>query len=151
MSGPAIRIALVTLGVEDLARASAFYEAMGLKRSRASQATIHFYDMDGVVLALFPNDMLAEDAGVPGEAHGFRRATLAWNVPDAAEVDSGFARVMAAGAVSLKLPYKTSWGGYVGHFADTEGHLWEIAHNPFFPLDANGAVSVPPPREGAKQ
>jgi uncharacterized glyoxalase superfamily protein PhnB len=124
---------------------------MGLKRSRASQATIHFYDMDGVVLALFPNDMLAEDAGVPGEAHGFRRATLAWNVPDAAEVDSGFARVMAAGAVSLKLPYKTSWGGYVGHFADTEGHLWEIAHNPFFPLDANGAVSVPPPREGAKQ
>jgi catechol 2,3-dioxygenase-like lactoylglutathione lyase family enzyme len=151
VSDPAIRIALVTLGVEDLARASAFYEAMGLKRSRASQATIHFYDMDGVVLALFPNDMLAEDAGVPGEAHGFRRATLAWNVPDAAEVDSGFARVMAAGAVSLKLPYKTSWGGYVGHFADTEGHLWEIAHNPFFPLDANGAVSVPPPREGAKQ
>jgi catechol 2,3-dioxygenase-like lactoylglutathione lyase family enzyme len=151
MSGPAIRIALVTLGVEDLARASAFYEAMGLKRSRASQPTFHFYDMDGVVLALFPNDMLAEDAGVPGEAHGFRRATLAWNVPDAAEVDSGFARVMAAGAVSLKLPYKTSWGGYVGHFADTEGHLWEIAHNPFFPLDANGAVSVPPPREGAKQ
>ena len=70
MSDPAIRIALVTLGVEDLARASAFYEAMGLKRSRASQATIHFYDMDGVVLALFPNDMLAEDAGVPGEGHG---------------------------------------------------------------------------------
>jgi uncharacterized glyoxalase superfamily protein PhnB len=151
MSDPAIRIALVTLGVEDLARASAFYEAMGLKRSRASQATIHFYDMDGVVLALFPNDMLAEDAGVPGEGHGFRRATLAWNVPDAASVDAGFARVMAAGAVNLKRPYKTSWGGYVGHFADTEGHFWEIAYNPYFPLHANGAVSVPPPREGVKQ
>ena len=151
MSDPAIRIALVTLGVEDLARASAFYEAMGLKRSRASQATIHFYDMDGVVLALFPNDMLAEDAGVPGEGHGFRRATLAWNVPDAAAVDAGFARVMAAGAVNLKRPYKTSWGGYVGHFADTEGHLWAIAYNPVFPLHANGAVSVPPPREGVKQ
>jgi catechol 2,3-dioxygenase-like lactoylglutathione lyase family enzyme len=151
VSDPAIRIALVTLGVEDLARASAFYEAMGLKRSRASQPTFLIYDMAGIVLALFPNEMLAEDAGVPGEGHGFRRQTLAWNVPDAAEVDSGFARVMAAGAVSLKLPYKTSWGGYVGHFADTEGHLWEIAHNPFFPLDANGAVSVPPPREEAKQ
>lgn len=151
MSDLPIRIALVTLGVEDLARASAFYEAMGLKRSRASQATIHFYDMDGVVLALFPNDMLAEDAGVPGGGEGFRRATLAWNVPDAAAVDAGFARVMAAGAVSLKAPAKTSWGGYVGHFADTEGHLWEIAHNPFFPLAANGAASVPPPREGVKK
>ncbi len=151
MSDPAIRIALVTLGVEDLARASAFYEAMGLKRSRASQATIHFYDMDGVVLALFPNDMLAEDAGVPGAGQGFRRQTLAWNVADEASVDAGFARVLAAGAASLKPPYKTSWGGYVGHFADTEGHLWEIAHNPFFPLHANGAVSVPPPREGVKK
>ena len=147
MSELPIRIALVTLGVTDLARAAAFYEAMGLRRSRASQATIHFYDMDGVVLALFPNDMLAEDAGVPGGSEGFRRATLAWNVPDAAAVDAGFARVVAAGAVSLKPPHKTVWGGYVGHFADTEGHLWEVAHNPFFPLAANGAVSVPPPRE----
>lgn len=151
MSNSPIRIALVTLGVEDLARASAFYEAMGLKRSRASQSTIHFYDMDGVVLALFPNDMLAEDAGVPGDGDGFRRATLAWNVRDADEVDTGFARVVAAGAVCLKEPHKTVWGGYVGHFADPEGHLWEIAYNPFFPLAANGAVSVPPPREGVRK
>ena len=150
MSDLAIRIALVTLGVEDLARASAFYEAMGLKRSRASQETIHFYDMDGVVLALFPNDMLADDAGVPGVGSGFRRQTLAWNVADAATVDAGFARVIAVGAVSLKTPHKTVWGGYVGHFADPEGHLWEIAHNPFFPLHASGAVSVPPPRDGVK-
>jgi uncharacterized protein len=150
MTDRPIRIAIVTLGVEDLARAAAFYEAMGLKRSRASQATIHFYDMDGVVLALFPTDMLAEDAGVPGAGEGFRRQTLAWNVPDEAAVDAGFARVLAAGAASLKPPHKTAWGGYVGHFADTEGHLWEIAHNPFFPLHASGAVSVPPPREGGK-
>jgi uncharacterized protein len=150
MSARPIRIALVTLGVENLARASAFYEAMGLKRSRASQETIHFYDMDGVVLALFPTQMLADDAGVPGEGDGFRRQTLAWNVPDAATVDSGFARVIAAGGVSLKPPHKTAWGGYVGHFADTEGHLWEIAHNPFFPLHDNGAVSVPPPRQGGQ-
>lgn len=150
MTARPIRIALVTLGVEDLARASAFYEAMGLKRSRASQETIHFYDMDGVVLALFPTQMLADDAGVPGGGDGFRRQTLAWNVPDAATVDSGFARVIAAGGVSLKPPHKTAWGGYVGHFADTEGHLWEIAHNPFFPLHDNGAVSVPPPRQGGQ-
>jgi catechol 2,3-dioxygenase-like lactoylglutathione lyase family enzyme len=150
MTDHPIRIAIVTLGVTDLARAAAFYEAMGLKRSRASLATIHFYDMDGVVLALFPADMLAEDAGVPGAGEGFRRQTLAWNVPDPAAVDAGFARVMAAGATSLKRPHTTAWGGYVGHFADTEGHLWEIAHNPFFPLHPSGAVSVPPPREGAK-
>lgn len=150
MSERPIRIGLVTLGVEDLARASAFYEAMGLKRSRASQDTIHFYDMDGLVLALFPNELLAEDSAVPAEGHGFRRQTLAWNVPDEASVDAGFARALAAGASSLKPPYKTVWGGYVGHFADTEGHLWEVAHNPFFPLAANGAVSVPPPRESAK-
>jgi catechol 2,3-dioxygenase-like lactoylglutathione lyase family enzyme len=150
MSDIPIRIALVTLGVEDLGRAAAFYEAMGLKKSRASQEAIHFYDMDGVVLALFPTRMLADDAGVPGDGSGFRRQTLAWNVPDAAAVDAGFARVLAAGAVSLKEPHKTLWGGYVGHFADTEGHLWEIAHNPFFPLHPNGAVSVPPPRKGGQ-
>jgi catechol 2,3-dioxygenase-like lactoylglutathione lyase family enzyme len=151
MSDPAIRIALVTLGVEDLSRASAFYEAMGLKLSRASQETIHFYDMDGVVLALFPNELLAEDAGVGAEGHGFRGQTLAWNVVDAAAVDAAFARVLAAGASSLKPPYKTAWGGYVGHFADPDGHLWEVAHNPFFPLHPSGAVSVPPPREGVKK
>lgn len=151
MSNPSIRIALVTLGVEDLGRAAAFYEAMGLKRSRASQETIHFYDMDGVVLALFPNDMLAEDAGVPGEGHGFRRQTLAWNVADPATVDAAFARVLAAGGSSLRPPHKTVWGGYVGHFADPDGHLWEVAHNPFFPLHASGAVSVPPPRQGGQQ
>ena len=151
MSDLPIRIALVTLGVEDLARASAFYEAMGLKRSRASQATIHFYDMDGVVLALFPTDMLAEDAGVAADGQGFRRQTLAWNVHDPAAVDAAFARVLAAGGSSLKPPHKTSWGGYVGHFADPDGHLWEVAHNPFFPLHASGAVSVPPPRQGVQQ
>ncbi|MEQ1785205.1 MAG: VOC family protein [Hyphomonadaceae bacterium] len=150
MSDPAIRIAIVTLGVEDLARASAFYEAMGLKRSRASQERIHFYDMDGVVLALFPVEMLAEDSAVSAEGHGFRRQTLAWNVPDAATVDAAFGRVLAAGASSTKAPYKTAWGGYVGHFADPDGHLWEVAHNPFFPLHANGAVSVPPPRQGGQ-
>lgn len=150
MSTPAIRIAIVTLGVDDLARASAFYEAMGLKRSRASQSSIHFYDMNGVVLALFPTDMLAEDAGVSGDGQGFRRQTLAWNVPDVTTVDAAFARVLAAGAASLKPPHKTAWGGYVGHFADPEGHLWEIAHNPFFPLHDTGAVSLPPPRDGAR-
>ncbi len=150
MSDPAIRIALVTLGVDDLAKSAAFYEALGLKRSRASQETIYFYDMDGVVLALFPTGMLAEDSAVPAEGHGFRRQTLAWNVPDAATVDAAFARVLAAGARGTKSPYKTSWGGYVGHFADPDGHLWEVAHNPFFPLRASGAVSVPPPRQGGQ-
>lgn len=150
MSDPAIRIALVTLGVDDLAKSAAFYEALGLKRSRASQETIYFYDMDGVVLALFPTDMLADDAGVAADGQGFRRQTLAWNVHDPATVDAAFARVLAAGGVSLKPPYKTSWGGYVGHFADPDGHLWEVAHNPFFPLHANGAVSVPPPRQGGQ-
>ncbi len=147
MTPPAIRIALVTLGVDDLARSAAFYEAMGLKRSRASQATIYFYDMDGVVLALFPAAMLAEDAGVPADGAGFRRQTLAWNVGDAASVDTAFERVLAAGATSLKPPEKTAWGGYVAHFADPDGHLWEVAHNPFFPLHPSGAVSVPPPRQ----
>jgi hypothetical protein len=61
-----------------------------------------------------------------------------------------FARVLAAGGSSLKAPHKTSWGGYVGHFADPDGHLWEVAHNPFFPLHASGAVSVPPPRQGGQ-
>lgn len=150
MSDTPIRIALVTLGVEDLARAAAFYEAMGLKRSRASQATIHFYDMNGVVLALFPNDLLAEDAGVSGDGQGFRRQTLAWNVSSEAAVDEAFARVIAAGATSLKPPHRTAWGGHVGHFADPEGHLWEIAYNPFFPLHESGAVSVPPPGQGGQ-
>jgi len=148
MSDPVIRAAIVTLGVDDLGRSAAFYEAMGLRRSRASQGDIVMFDMDGVVLALYPSGLLAEDAGVAAAGSGFRRQTLAWCLSDVAAVDAAFAKAQAVGGSSVKTPHKAFWGGYSGYFADPDGHLWEVVHNPFFPLDDTGAVSLPPPAQG---
>lgn len=132
------RITIVTLGVADLAASTAFYERLGFKRAADSNDTITFFLTNGTVLALFGRAALAEDAKVVDEPSGFRAVTLAHNVASAEEVDELFDFAVACGATPTKLPEKVSWGGYSGYFADPDGHLWEIAHNPFDPLDDNG-------------
>ena len=139
-----MRVTVVTLGVRDLVRARTFYvDGMGLVVAKGSNDNITFLDGAGVVLALYGRDALAEDAHVPPTVtEGFSGVTLAWNVGSRAEVDQGIARAAAAGAKICKPAQEAFWGGYSGYFADPDGHAWEIAHNPFWKLDAAGAVSL---------
>lgn len=136
------RITLVTLGVADLVRARAFYESWGWTPARALEGVI-FFQMNGAVLALFGLHDLAEDQGRADASLGTGAMTLAQNFRTEAEVDAAFASALAAGAVSLKAPQKVFWGGYSGYFADPDGHVWELAMNPFWPLAEDGSLTLP--------
>jgi len=135
-------VSIVTLGVADLARSRAFYEALGMTAGPGSGDQIVFIQLAGLVLALYPRDLLAEDALVASDGQGFDGITLARNYPSEAAVDAAMARAIAAGARQTKAPQKVFWGGYSGYFADPDGHLWELAHNPFVQLDARGIVTL---------
>lgn len=139
---PVQRVTLITLGVADLARARAFYAALGWMPAQAPEGVV-FYQMNGLVLALFGLDDLAADQGRAGAAPGVGAMTLAQNFPDRAKVDAAFAVAMGAGATALKAPQPVSWGGYSGYYADPDGHVWEVAHNPFWPLGDDGSLKLP--------
>lgn len=143
MTVPA-RVSLVTLGVMDLGRSTAFYEALGWRRSSASGEGISFFPTADCVLALYPYTALAAGAGVaPGERPAVGGVALAINVESEAEVERVLAEAVRAGATLPKAATKADWGGYSGYFADPDGHLWEVAHNPWFPLDDGGSVVLP--------
>ncbi len=135
-------ITLVTLGVADLARSRAFYAALGWEAAQATEGVV-FIQLQGQVLALFGIDALAADMHADRAALGTGAATLARNFATEAEVDAAFALALAAGARPLKRPEKVFWGGYSGYFADPDGHVWELAMNPFWPLAADGTLTLP--------
>lgn len=139
------RISLITLGVGDLAVARRFYEAgLGWKASSASTPDVVFFQLaGGVGLGLFRRSALAEDAHVVDAGPGFSGITLAQNQPSKADVDRVIAAAIAAGAMLLKAAEDVFWGGYSGYFADPDGHAWEIAWNPFFPLSEDGGIALP--------
>lgn len=138
------RISLVTLGVEDLDRARRFYgDRLGWPESSAGNAEVAFFRTGGVVVALYPGRLLAEDARLPPERAPFGGITLAHNVRERHEVDAVLSRAVAAGARLLRPAEDTSWGGRTGYFADPDGHPWEIAWNPHFPLGPDGAIRLP--------
>ena len=123
------RISLVTLGVGDLPRARAFYEALGW-RGQEVERTV-FFQAGGQALVLWSRADLAADAGIPDPgAGGFGGMSLAHNVRSRAEVDALLADAAAAGATITRPAAETSYGGYAGYFADPDGHVWEVAHNP---------------------
>lgn len=125
------RISLITLGVRDLDRSRRFYcEGLGLVPLESPPEVV-FFALNGSWLALFGREALAADAGVDAAGSGFAGVTLAHNVGGEAEVDALMAEAAAAGARLVKPAQRTSWGGYAGYFADPDGHLWEVAHNPF--------------------
>jgi hypothetical protein len=138
MSVPA-HLSLVTLGVGDLGRSIAFYEALGWQRSSASEDTIAFFSLGAVNLALYGVEALADDArqgppsGGSGHVREFRAVTLAINVLSPAGVDRMYDEFLAAGATAVKPPVLVEWGGYSGYVADPDGHLWELAYNPYSP------------------
>ena len=142
MSLPVQRVTLVTLGVADLNRARAFYGALGWKPATEAPG-VSFYQMNGLALGLFGLADLAADQGRAGAALGTGAATLAQNFGTEAEVDAAFATALAAGATALKPPEKVFWGGYSGYWADPDGHVWEMAMNPFWPLEADGSLRLP--------
>ena len=137
------RISLITLGVSDVQRSTAFYEKLGWRKSSASQDAVTFIQLKGTVLGLFSRESLAEDAGVPNGEPGFSGVTLAHNVSSPAGVDAVIKFAVSCGATLVKAPQKVVWGGYSGYIADPDGHLWEVAHNPFFPMDEQGHVRLP--------
>jgi len=133
------RFTLVSLGVRDLDRAAKFYEeGLGWTRSSESNDSIVFFKMGGVLLGLYSWDGLAEDAKMSPEGSGFAGITIAHNARSKEEVDNILDTARAAGAKIQKPAEEVFWGGYSGYFADPDGHLWEVAFNPFWPLDDEG-------------
>lgn len=138
------RLSLVTLGVGDLARAIAFYEAIGWTRSMRAAEGVAFFQLGRIALSLYPQGDLAEDAGQAiGPRDGFPNFSLAHNVRTRAEVDRLVDQWRAAGATMLKPAEDKVWGGYSAYVADPEGFAWEIAWNPGFPLGDDGGVALP--------
>ncbi|HPE23964.1 VOC family protein [Albidovulum sp.] len=138
------RVTLITLGVADLTRSRRFYEALGW-RAAAAQDGVVFFQMLGSVMGLFDLKALAEDQGRAGASLGTGAMTLAQNFATRAEVDAAWDDALRAGATALKAPRDVFWGGYSGYYADPDGHVWEIAMNPFWPLSADGSLTLPPP------
>ena len=130
------KVSLITLGVTHLARSLAFYrDGLGFPAHNYKPGDdVVFFRMEGSWLAIYPRDKLAADANMPAAGSGFGGVTLAHNVASKAEADAVFALAVAAGARPVKPPQDAFWGGYSGYFADPDGHLWEVAWNPFTDL-----------------
>jgi uncharacterized protein len=135
------RLSLVTLGVADLERSLRFYEALGWKRGNAHPSVV-FFQLNGMILALWSRSALAEDAGIAPNERGFGGIALAYNARSRDDVDAVFAEAERAGARILKAAKDTFWGGYSGYFADPDGHLWEVAWNPEWTVTKKGDVRL---------
>ena len=138
------RISLITLGVEDLERSRAFYEALGWSSPSAPASDVVFFQAGGMIFGLWDRAELDRDSGrePTGGSSGF---ALAYNAREPAEVDRVIDEAAAAGARIARQPAETFWGGYSGLFKDPDGHAWEVAHNPGWSLATDGSVSLSPP------
>lgn len=135
------RISIITLGVRDLQKSRAFYDALGWEMATSDEEAqnIVTYNMsNGMVLGLFGTEALAEDAHVPADGSGFRGVTIAYNVETKDDVARVLAEAESAGGKIVKPAQDVFWGGHSGYFADPDGHLWEVAYNPFSALGPNG-------------
>lgn len=137
------RLNIVTLGVADLPKSRQFYaDAFGWTPANGSDENIVFLNHGGIVLALYPMEGLAEDAGIPAERSGCSGVTLAINASSKEELEEFHRNALAAGAKSLIAPRDTFWGGYDCYFADPDGHPWEIAWAPFWEFDEQGSLKM---------
>ncbi|MGP1397740.1 MAG: VOC family protein [Inquilinaceae bacterium] len=140
------RLTMVTLGVADLDRSRRFYiEGLGWRPSDVASDSVVFIDAGGVVLGLYGRDALAEDIGIDSAGRGFAGVALAHNVATPEAVAEVLDQAVTAGARLLKPAQDVFWGGHSGYFADPDGHVWEVAWNPFMPLDDQGRMTLPPP------
>ncbi len=139
------RLSMVSLGVENVAESTAFYDRLGWKKSEtASNDAITFIQLGGIMLGLYGRGPLAEDIGIEDSARtDFSGITLAHNTRSKEQVDDVLSLVVNAGAKLLKPGQDVFWGGYSGYFADPDGHIWEVAWNPFLEISENGAIILP--------
>lgn len=136
------RISLITLGVADLTRARTFYERLGWRGQEVEETV--FFQVGGVALVLWGRAKLAADAGVRDpNTDGFGGLALAHNVRSRIEVDEVLGEAANAGAEITQAARETFYGGYAGCFTDPDGHVWEVAYNPGFALDSDGAITIP--------
>jgi predicted lactoylglutathione lyase len=135
------RVSAITLGVGDLGRSRAFYEALGWASNAAPGDDVVFFQAGGLVVSLWGRDQLAEDSGVE-DTGGWGGITLAHNVRSPAEVDAVLDQAEAAGGTITRPGGETFWGGYSGVFTDPDGHPWEVAHNPHWTLGADGSIQA---------
>ena len=137
------RLSLVTLGVADLACAQAFYEQVVGWKAAPSPPGVVFFDLNGLVFSLFPHEELEKDMkAAAGSGQGSRGFALAYNARSKEEVDLIFAQLKGNGANIVKAPETAFWGGYSGYFADSDGHKWEVAYNPYWTILPDGRVSM---------
>jgi catechol 2,3-dioxygenase-like lactoylglutathione lyase family enzyme len=134
------RVSLVTLGVTDVGRARAFYEALGWS-GESPDGDVVFFQAGGMILALWGRGKLADDSAVK-DGGGWGGVTLAYNATSPEAVDVVLAEAKAAGATIGRAGAPTFWGGYSGVFVDPDGHPWEVAHNPGWVLSADGSVQL---------
>jgi uncharacterized protein len=139
------RLSLVSLGVADVAAATAFYERLGWQRSVAnSNENITFFQLGGIILGLYGGQALADDIGIEySDRLGFNNITLAFNTRSREDVEAVLQEAEAAGGEIIKPAEEAFWGGYSGYFSDPDGHHWEVAWNPFFPIAEDGAIQLP--------
>jgi uncharacterized protein len=134
------RLSLVTLGVADLDIARSFYQTLGWAETPRAEGVV-FFQAGGMIVALWERAALAEDSGVDDNG-GWGGVTLAHNVSSPEAVDAVIGEARAAGATIVREPAETFWGGYSGVFVDPDGHPWEVAHNPYWTLAADGSISL---------
>jgi catechol 2,3-dioxygenase-like lactoylglutathione lyase family enzyme len=137
------RLTLVTIGVADVQRSVAFYRDVVGWTPAMVLDDFAFFDLGGTLFAVWPHAAMAAELGVPQEVSAYRAVALAHNVRSREAVDAVFADLRERGATISREPTLTAWGGYSGYFQDPDGHRWEIAHNPGWPLDEHGRVALP--------
>ena len=137
------RLTIITLGVSDLKKSIEFYERnFGWKRLNSSTEDIAFFYLNGIELALFGKSELAKDATIANDGKGFKGVTIAYNTRSEIEVDEIIKSLKGKGVKIVKEPAKASWGGYSSYISDLDGNLWEIAFNPYLPLDEKGNIKI---------
>jgi uncharacterized protein len=134
------RVSLITLGVRDIGRASAFYESLGWS-GQSPDGEVVFFQAGGMIVGLWDRGKLSEDSAVR-DGGGWGGVTLAYNGRSREEVDQVLADAASAGAVIGRPAEETFWGGYSGVFIDPDGHPWEVAHNPGWTIGSDGSVSL---------
>jgi uncharacterized protein len=137
------KLNLITLGVDNFERSLNFYEnGLGWKKSGKSMDGLALFPLGGIVLALHPRNELADDTTLKYQPTEFSGLTISYNAESEKEVDDILEQVAKLGATIVKPAQKVYWGGYSGYFKDLDGHLFEVAHNPFWDLDDNGNLKL---------
>ena len=137
------RISLITLGVADVPRATAFYEALGWEASDEFETDqVSFFQAGGLIFAIWGREDLVADAHLKDTGATFGGMALSYNTRTLEEVDVVLDQAVAAGGRLLRAGGDTPWGGYTGYFADLDGHTWEVAWNPDFPIAKDGSISL---------